>query len=105
MSASAYVATVKLVDEGYDHHGTTLPAIFIVGDDPDDRLALGKVLDNPEYDWLGDFAYYEMDKLSWLVVKAGQNTGNGYMVKTDQPITKLNIHPWNYFTATKENIK
>jgi len=103
MSASAYIVTVKLVDEGYDWHGTTLPAIIIVGDDPDDRYALGKVLDAPEYDWLGDYAYYEMDKMSWLVVKAGQNTGNGYMVITDQPITKLDIHPWQYAIATKEN--
>lgn len=89
MSAKAYTATVRLVDEGYEWHNQSLPAIFIVGETLSDRYELGRFLDTPEYDWLGDYCYYEMDELTWLVVKAGQNTGHGYMVDTSRPITPL----------------
>jgi hypothetical protein len=98
MSTSAYTATIK--HTGVDQ---TMQAIFIVGENPDDRYALGKVLDTPEYDWLGDYAYWELTPDQWFVARHGQNIGLDFMVQTDQPIAKLGIHPWQYATANKEN--
>lgn len=100
MSASAYTAVVQLLDVDVEE---AIPAIFIVGDNPDDRYALGKVLDDPEYDWLGDYAYFELSEPAWFVARRGQNINLGFMVQTDQPITKLNIHPWKYTLTNKEN--
>lgn len=98
MNASAYTATVKLTE----HAGQVLPAVFIVGEE-EDRLALSKVLDSPDYDCLGDFAYYELSEPQWFVARRGQNLNLGFMVLSDQPILKLKVHPWEYTTANKEN--
>lgn len=89
MSAKAYTATVRILDEGHVWHNTLLPAVFIVGDDPDERLALGKWLDSPEYDWLGDYCYYELSEPAWFVAKQGQNINLGFMVKTDESIHNI----------------
>lgn len=83
--SKAYTATVKLTfgDE------QILPAVFIVGNDPEENLALGKVLDDESYDWLGDYCYFEVSEPAWFVAKQGQNINQGFIVQRDEPITDI----------------
>lgn len=86
MSAKAYTATIKLTEILSEQ---TLPAVFVVGDSSEERYALGKVLDDPSYDWLGDYCYFELSEPAWFVAKQGQNVNLGFMVQTDEPITNI----------------